>query len=424
MPTADFLAGRPLPKDVDSAFTTTLSDVLRNGAAVSEAGQPSTEIIGYESGMENGRWRVLNSPTRPINIVGAIARLTWMLAGNNRLDDIAFYEPKVLRYTDDQLTVPGSSYGMRLMQPRPGINQLEGVIGRLRDDPASRRAAAVVWSPEDAVRDSKDIPCAFGVFYHVRASSLIASTVMRSNNAFVLLPYNFFEFSLLGEMVAAEVGVDFGSYLHWAASMHVFDREREAATSVVEAGVSESIEMPPMPQEPSPLVQANLLCRVEPLLRRSDTAQQVEDHLTAVRANGLIQYWWDFAGVLAIHKILALQDHSAARRVREQLSDWLVPLVEHLIEDEPSPDGQLFLDLPSSGLEDVRVVEEAARLQARDYVFEVLMKLAEEGIADPPISEVRRIVEASQGWDAVALAARDGDLHSEIERLVRAELGR
>src|SRR4051812_4461069 len=34
----------------------------------------------------------------------AVARFVWMMAANNRLADIAFYEPKVAHYSDDQLT--------------------------------------------------------------------------------------------------------------------------------------------------------------------------------------------------------------------------------------------------------------------------------------------------------------------------------
>jgi hypothetical protein len=52
------------------------------------------------------------------------------------------------------------------------------------------------------------------------------------------------------------------------------------------------------------------------------------------------------------------------------------------------------------------------------------MDLADQGVADPSMTEARRIVEASSEWDAVAMAARDGDLRAEIARRVRDELGR
>ncbi len=106
--------------------------------------------------------------------------------------------------------MPGSNYGMRLFQPKPNLNQIDGVIKRLQKDRAMRRAAMVVWIPEDAVRESKDIPCAFGSFCVIRDGHLVFITVMRSNNALILLPYNAFEFTLFAEIIATEAGVKLG----------------------------------------------------------------------------------------------------------------------------------------------------------------------------------------------------------------------
>jgi hypothetical protein len=80
-----------------------------------------------------------------------------MMGANERLEDIAFYQSKVRDYSDDQLTVLGSNYGKRLLAPRANVNQVQGVIERLRgvedaDHPGSsaRRASAVIWQAEDA----------------------------------------------------------------------------------------------------------------------------------------------------------------------------------------------------------------------------------------------------------------------------------
>jgi thymidylate synthase len=74
----------------------------------------------------------------------AVARFVWMVSGDDRLADIRFYEEAVTYFSDNQISVPGSNYGTRLFQPRPGLNQIEGVIARLKEDPETRRAAAVV----------------------------------------------------------------------------------------------------------------------------------------------------------------------------------------------------------------------------------------------------------------------------------------
>src|SRR5207302_676113 len=151
-----------------------------------------------------------------------------------RYADIAFYEPKVKGFTDDGISVPGSSYGRRIVQVRPGLDQLGSAISRLKDDPSSRRAAVTIYQPEDAVRESKDIPCAFGLFYHVRGGELYATLSMRSNNAVQLLPFNVFEFSLLAEVVACELGVPLGPLVYQAASMHVYDESLARAREIID----------------------------------------------------------------------------------------------------------------------------------------------------------------------------------------------
>lgn len=296
------LHAESLPVDVDAAVYQTLSDILHDGFTTGAADSGQREIIGYQTGLARPLARIMAHSVRLLNITSAIARFAWMVAGSDRLADIAFYEPKVKNYSDNHLTVPGSDYGRRIMQPRPGLNQLAGVVTRLREDPDSRRAATVIWSPEDAVRQSNDIPCAFGTFYHIRRESLVATTIMRSNNAFLLLPFNIFEFSLLAEMVASELGVPFRAYIHWSASMHVLNREFDRAWSLVEAGPSTSHEMPPMPSEISPLAQAQLLAIHEAQLRQSsgrDEALGVRDAAAA----DLHPYWLALFDVLAIRRL-------------------------------------------------------------------------------------------------------------------------
>ena len=120
-----------------------------------EAGQgrgPSREILDFTVEVSDLRDRVPGNPYASFDLTVAVARFVWMVSGDDRLADISFYEEAVTRFSDNQISVPGSNYGTRLFQPRPGLNQIEGVIGRLGEDPATRRAAAVVWAPEDALR--------------------------------------------------------------------------------------------------------------------------------------------------------------------------------------------------------------------------------------------------------------------------------
>lgn len=290
--------------DADSAFRATIGDLIESGSKVGNTSDPlgHTEILTYQFSMTSPRSRIVRNATRPLSIVPAVARFVWMISGNDRLADIFTYEPKVQFYSDDGLTVPGSSYGRRILQPRPGVNQLVGVIERLRENIDSRRAATVIWSPEDAHRVSRDVPCAFGTFYHARNEGLIATTVMRSNNAFLLLPFNIFEFSLLSEVVASEIGIPLVEYRHWAASMHILNRELDRANIVNTSAVAESEKMPAMPQDPSPLEQCRQLSEFEAKLRHAYSEREILGHLES-SANILHPFWHSMLSVLGFHHL-------------------------------------------------------------------------------------------------------------------------
>lgn len=365
-----------VPRDADEAFRRTLSDVLAEGDEVGSGDRRSVDMRDYQTGFQDLRARIVTNPVRRLDSVSAVARFVWMIAGNDRLADIAFYAPQVKGYTDDGLTVPGSSYGQRLRRPSPGLDQLPGVVERLRKEPESRRAAAVIWSPEDAVRVSKDIPCAFGVFYRIRGGRLEATTVMRSNNAFRLLPFNVFEFSMLAELVAAELDVEPGRYTHWAASMHVLEQagERAKSKSLVDGPESLSAVMPAMPTSGSPLEAARLLAGAEADLRHTRTTAGVLA-LRDQTARQLGDYWTALFDVLAVH---ALRVHGADREA-EDLRATIPAYLSDGIRDAPAAapgqaEGQLFL-IDMDEARDSSAVRVHAALRDEDELAEVLARI-------------------------------------------------
>ncbi|MEO6323259.1 MAG: thymidylate synthase [Thermoanaerobaculia bacterium] len=348
----------PRTPDAAEAFVDTLERVLDSGLEVTAGkslsiGSEATfhELLNFGMVVENPRERVIRSAVRGLNVPAAVARFVWMMAGSDRLADIAFYEPKVRAFTDDGVSVPGSNYGQRLLQARPGLNQLTGAIRRLREDPSSRRAALVIYHPEDTVRESKDIPCTFGLFYHIRDGRLHATTLMRSNNAFVLLPYNLFEFSLLAEVVATECGVPLGPLTHIAVSMHVFARDVAAARDVISKRALSipSIPIPPMP--PSALAEVHELVVLESELRHGSaalSARNVEGWID--KGEKLSPYWRQYFYLLLVHVARQNHDASALESIRSVLeSPWRELTPKRFLELEqvaPAPMPELDLEMP------------------------------------------------------------------------------
>lgn len=319
----------------DLAFQQILTDLLENGAVIASgtsksigADKKTREILNYSFQLRNLQERLLTNLKRPLNLTGALGRFLWMMAGSDRLAEIEYYEPKVRYFSDDGITVPGSNYGTRLLEPRPGVNQVTNIIQLLKEQLHTRRAAATIYQPEDSGRDSKDIPCTFGLIYNLRNDRLHATTIMRSNNAWVLLPYNVFEFTLLAEVIAAEVGVEVGTYHHFAASMHLYENDFSAANAAARETISGNpIAMPPVPRE-SPWKNLQALLKFEIKLRSKHSGLTKTTFRAYVNeARGLGIFWSDLALILVVH----------ALRMAERLD-----LCEQVLNEVPPPFRQLL----------------------------------------------------------------------------------
>jgi thymidylate synthase len=321
--------------NADAAYRNVLRDVLEsNDEVVGDpslsvgSGKRSKEILHYNIRIKNPRERLIWNKLRRIDLPAAVARFVWMMGGNDRLEDISFYQPKVDDFSDDKIIVPGSCYGRRMIYPSPGCNQIDGIIKRLQKEPATRRATIAVYAPEDAVRESVDIPCTFGLAFHNRGNILYPTVIMRSNNAFILLPYNIFEFSLLSEAIAVEVGLEIGAMSYHALSMHVYASNYEAAAAVVGAPDVEPISLvPKMPDDPKPMVQIKELIRLEAEARHAASGfcdDNFESVWVAQAETRLVPYWRQFYYLLLFAMCKKVNYKKGLVRLREFIDDpWL-----------------------------------------------------------------------------------------------------
>ena len=313
----------PARPGANEAFYNAVKDVWESGIPVTTHRGLTRELLAFQLTIERPLDRVVSLEARSIRVTTAVARFVWMIAGNDRLEDIAYYEPKVRAFTDDGLIVPGSSYGRRLFGHPYGKGQIRSAIDRIRADKGTRRAAAVIWLPEDAVRDSADIPCAFGHFYHLRDESLIATCVMRSNEAFTLLPFNIFEFTMLAEIVATELGVKLKEYKHWSASLHINESMSSRVENLIaRRPVVQSPGMPSMPNE-NALDSAILVARYEAAIRHAATRKQIFTHRDMAKGE-LDPYWIDILDVLAIYNLRARGEDDAASDLSSTLPPYFV----------------------------------------------------------------------------------------------------
>lgn len=127
-------------------------------------------------------------------------------------------QPRFADYADGG-SLEGA-YGPRLRA------QLQGAHRKLQTG-SGRQASAVVWRPEDSLEDPppRDVPCTLAVSFHLRKSGLHMMVAMRSNDAWMGLPYDLVMFRMLHLSMAAAVGAPAGGYLHVSSSTHVYARD-------------------------------------------------------------------------------------------------------------------------------------------------------------------------------------------------------
>lgn len=314
----------------DGVFCQLVRDILKRGERVTAgkslsvgSNQTTYEILNYSFSLPNPRDRLLFHPKRQLNLTAAVGRFIWMMSGSDLLSGIEFYDPKARNFSDDGLTVPGSSDGARLLNTRSGLNQIDNVIKLLKTESGTRRAAVTIYRAEDSARQSRDIPCTMGLVFSIRSGGLHTTTLMRSNNAIRVLPYDLFLFSLLSELIASAVGVPFSGYHHFAVSMHIYEKDLPLATELlIEQPLKRTI-MAPMPTGTS-MNELQKLIALENELRLGHAElneAKVREYNTSI-GKSFSTYWQEFARVLLCH---ALQKSHLDNTTKELMQTDLYP---------------------------------------------------------------------------------------------------
>lgn len=110
------------------------------------------------------------------------------------------------------------AYGARIK------HQMIDVAWKLHKEPATRQAVVTLWDPVlDNLEDMADYPCTVMLQFQVEEGKLCMNVVMRSNDAWLGLPYDMFQFTQLQLTLARCLGLAYGWYRHTALSLHLYE---------------------------------------------------------------------------------------------------------------------------------------------------------------------------------------------------------
>jgi len=301
--------------DVFAHFQAAYLDQLRRTYYASQyvntpRGNPSRERLGVSFRIEDPVQRHVWLPSRRTNIIFNFAEALWYLSGSDRLDFIGYYAPSIANYSKDGETLAGTAYGPRIFHHGGGAtptNQWDSVLATLREDYDSKRAVMQIFEgAELAVPGNIDVACTLALQFMIRDDALHGVGFMRANDAFRGVVSDVFSFTFLLEMMATQLGLPVGTYIHQVGSFHVYEsdatwghRVLREAENVAGPTLAEAPPFPRMPAEDNwPHVREVL--RLEELLR-TDT---VRLDAAALAGLGLPGYWRDVVALFEIQRQL------------------------------------------------------------------------------------------------------------------------
>ena len=98
----------------------------------------------------------------------------------------------------------------------------------LEKDPNTRQAVIHIKEPRNVINNpTKDLNCTLTLQFLIRDNKLHLITNMRSNDIWLGLPYDVFNFTCMQIQMAMELGVDVGNYYHNVGSFHMYARDYE-----------------------------------------------------------------------------------------------------------------------------------------------------------------------------------------------------
>lgn len=200
----------------------------------------NTNLIGSRSGgtyellhtvfsISNPRERWVTDRNPPISLAFALAEVIWIMAGSNESDVINFWNPSLKRFAGNGKTYNGA-YGYRIRK-KFGTDQLNDAYNTLSNNPQSRQAVMLIWNPIDDQPNeigtpvSPDIPCNICSMLKIRNFKLEWTQILRSNDIYRGVPYNFIQFTMLQEILAGWLKLDLGTYTHFSDSLHLYEND-------------------------------------------------------------------------------------------------------------------------------------------------------------------------------------------------------
>mgnify|MGYP001181374168 FL=1 len=207
-----------------------LKTVLENGNTKSDrTGTGTISIFGYQMRFNLSDGFPLLT-TKKIHFKSVVYELLWFLKGST---NISYLKKNNIRIWDewaDDNGELGPIYGnqWRSWGSSDGtqIDQVELLLNNIRSNPDSRRHIVSAWNVGDLDK-MKLPPCHILFQFYVHDNKLSCQLYQRSADIFLGVPFNIASYALLTMMIADQVGLEYGEFIHTLGDAHIYLNHKE-----------------------------------------------------------------------------------------------------------------------------------------------------------------------------------------------------
>ncbi|MDD4604176.1 MAG: thymidylate synthase [Bacteroidales bacterium] len=207
-----------------------LDHVLKNGVQKQDrTGTGTISVFGYQMRFDL-REKFPLITTKKLHLRSIIYELLWFLKGSTNIKFLIDNKVTIWNEWADTQGNLGPIYGYQWRSwPKPDgshVDQIQGVIDSIRNNPDSRRHIVSAWNVGDLDKMALP-PCHLLFQFYVANGALSCQMYQRSCDIFLGVPFNIASYALLTKMIAQVAGLKPGEFVHTLGDAHIYQNHIE-----------------------------------------------------------------------------------------------------------------------------------------------------------------------------------------------------
>ena len=170
--------------------------------------------------------------TKKLHLKSIIHELLWFLNGDTNVKYLQDNGVRIWNEWADENGELGPVYGhqWRSWPDYNGgtIDQIQGIVDQLKNNPDSRRMIVSAWNVAEVDRMALP-PCHTMFQFYVADGRLSLQLYQRSADTFLGVPFNIASYALLLQMMAQVSGLKAGDFIHTTGDTHLYLNHMEQA---------------------------------------------------------------------------------------------------------------------------------------------------------------------------------------------------